>query len=67
MCSIDPNSTCITLAKLQNPIKTSYDEVNGDLRAIDKAHKAYGRALKEVTKMLSPIMDYTKNAIELPR
>jgi len=48
MLPIDPSSSCITLAKLQNPIKNGFDKVNNDLRKIDKAHKAYGKALREV-------------------
>lgn len=43
--ALDPVNTSITLAKLQNPIKSGFDRVNDDLREINKGHKEYARAL----------------------
>ena len=44
----DPNSASITLAKLQNPLKTGFDKVNDDLKKIHKGHSNYGKALDKV-------------------
>jgi hypothetical protein len=44
----DPNATPITLAKLQNPLKSGFDKVNDDLKKIHKGHSNYGKALDKV-------------------
>jgi hypothetical protein len=46
--SLDPNSASITLAKLQNPLKSGFDKVNDDLKKIHKGHSNYGKALDKV-------------------
>jgi len=45
---IDPNSGPVTLAKLQNPLKSSWDKVTDDLKKIHKGHRDYGKALDRV-------------------
>jgi hypothetical protein len=46
----DPNSASITLAKLQNPLKSGFDKVNDDLKKIHKGHSNYGKALDKVCR-----------------
>ncbi|KAM3088597.1 hypothetical protein ACMFMG_000233 [Clarireedia jacksonii] len=41
----NPNDASITLAKLQNPLKSGFDKVNDDLKNIHKAQSSYGKAL----------------------
>ncbi|RDW87650.1 hypothetical protein BP5796_03344 [Coleophoma crateriformis] len=42
---IDPKSTPITLAKLQNPIKQSCDKVHDDVKRVHSGQSKYGKAL----------------------
>jgi hypothetical protein len=44
----DPSSRSVALAKLQNPLKSSFDKVNDDLKKIHKGHRDYGKALDRV-------------------
>lgn len=44
----DPDSASITLAKLQNPVKQSFDAINDDLKEIYKGLGNYGKALDKV-------------------
>lgn len=46
----DPNSRQITLAKLQNPIKTSFDGIFSGLKDTHGLHNKYTRALDKVFK-----------------
>jgi E3 ubiquitin-protein transferase RMND5 len=46
----DPNSVQITLAKLQNPVKTSFDAVFSGLKEVHGSHNKYSRALDRVFK-----------------
>ena len=46
-CS-DPTSTSITLAKIQNPMKSGFDKVNDDLKKVHKGQSSYGKALDRV-------------------
>ncbi len=45
---MDPHTASLTMAKLQNPIKTAFDKVNDDLKAASSAHKKVGKALDKV-------------------
>lgn len=45
---LDPGIEAITLAKLQAPIKQSFDKVNEDLIEITKGLNAYSKALEKV-------------------
>lgn len=44
----DPNSAAITLAKLQNPIKQSFEKAVEDLKKVHTATNKYGKSLNEV-------------------
>ena len=44
----DPSSASITLAKLQNPVKQSFDVVNGDLKDIYNGLGRYQKVLDKV-------------------
>ncbi|WEW58304.1 hypothetical protein PRK78_003772 [Emydomyces testavorans] len=46
----DPSSASITLAKLQNPIKASFDATNESLKETYTALNKYGRALDKLFK-----------------
>ncbi|KAL2441825.1 LisH domain-containing protein C29A3.03c [Exophiala dermatitidis] len=46
----DPNSRQITLAKLQNPVKTSFDGIFSGLKDTHGLHNKYTRALDKVFK-----------------
>lgn len=46
----DPNSRQITLAKLQNPVKTSFDGIFSGLKDTHGMHNKYTRALDKVFK-----------------
>jgi len=51
-CS-DPASTSIILAKLQNPVKQSFDQLNNDLKEVYKGLGNYSKALDKVVSCLS--------------
>ncbi len=44
MC-LDPKTASVALAKLQNPVKQSFDSVNTDLKEVYKALGNYSKAL----------------------
>ena len=44
----DPSTTSVTLAKLQNPVKQSFDSINNDLKEVYKGLGNYGKALEKV-------------------
>jgi hypothetical protein len=44
----DPTSAQVTLAKLQNPIKTSFDGLNTSLKETNAGHSKYARALNKM-------------------
>lgn len=46
--SSEPGSASVTLAKLQNPVKQSFDNVNNDLKEIYKGLGNYSKALDKV-------------------
>ncbi|KAI9658449.1 MAG: hypothetical protein M1829_006804 [Trizodia sp. TS-e1964] len=55
----DPNSAAITMAKLQNPFKQSFDKVNDSLKVINKGLNRYEKALDKMFKpMPFPSSDY---------
>ena len=43
----------LTLAKLQNPVKQSFDAVNSDLKEVHKVLGDYSKALDKVTRLLA--------------
>lgn len=46
----DPSTAAVTLAKLQNPVKTSFDGMLAELKDVHSSHTKYGRALEKVFK-----------------
>ena len=44
----DPTSAQVTLAKLQNPVKTSFDGLNTSLKETNAGHSKYARALNKL-------------------
>ncbi|KAF2091224.1 putative regulator of gluconeogenesis Rmd5 [Saccharata proteae CBS 121410] len=46
----EPNSAQVTLAKLQTPMKQSFDKVSDDLKEVYKANNSYGKALDKKFK-----------------
>ncbi|RMZ76794.1 hypothetical protein DV737_g4635, partial [Chaetothyriales sp. CBS 132003] len=46
----DPDSRTITLAKLQNPAKASFDAISASLKEVHGSHNKYARALDRVFK-----------------
>ena len=44
----DSTSTSVTLAKLQNPVKQSFEVVNDDLKELYKGHGRYQKVLNTV-------------------
>lgn len=46
----DPSTAAVTLAKLQNPVKTSFDGMLAGLKDVHSSHTKYGRALDKVFK-----------------
>ena len=53
----DPTSAPVTLAKLQQPIKTSFEAVNTDMKEVYKGHARYQKALDNVSppSLLPPV------------
>lgn len=43
----DPSSASITLAKLQNPLKTGFDKVNENLNKVHRGQSKYSKALEK--------------------
>lgn len=50
--SEDPSKASITLAKLQNPVKASFDSMNEGLKETHSGLNKYGKALDKVRKMM---------------
>ena len=46
----EPTSSQITLAKLQNPVKSSFDSINSSLKEIYGGHNKYARVLDKLFK-----------------
>ena len=44
----DQNSASVTLAKLQNPVKQSFEVINSDLKDVYKGLGNYSKALDKV-------------------
>ena len=44
----DPHSAPVTLAKLQTPVKASFETVNSDLKEVYKGLGNYSKALDKV-------------------
>ena len=49
----DPTSGPVTLAKLQNPIKQSFEAVTSDLKDVHKGQSRYQKALDTVSSLRS--------------
>lgn len=49
---VDPNSAGLTLAKLQNPARESFEAVNHDLKEIYKKLNNYDKALSKASQLL---------------
>lgn len=49
----DHSIASLTLAKLQNPVKQSFDAVNSDLKEIHKVLGDYSKALDKVIELLA--------------
>ena len=49
----DPHSAPVTLAKLQTPVKASFEAVNSDLKEVYKALGNYSKALDKVHDSLA--------------
>ena len=47
-CVTDPNTASVTLAKLQNPVKQSFEAINSDLKDVYKGLGNYGKAIDKV-------------------
>ncbi|EEP81761.1 conserved hypothetical protein [Uncinocarpus reesii 1704] len=52
----DPSSASITLAKLQNPVKSSFETTNDSLKETYTALNKYGRALDKVRSEIAIVM-----------
>lgn len=48
LACLDPGAASITLAKLQNPVKQSFDQINNDLKEVYKGLGNYSKALDKV-------------------
>lgn len=46
--TVDPSSAAATLARLQDPVKQSFDKINDDLKEV---HSAHGKYVKELDKV----------------
>lgn len=63
--TLDTDAASVTLAKLQNPIKHSFDSINIDLKDVYKALGTYSKVLDKVsypmsnTRIVSP---YCRNS-----
>lgn len=49
----DPDTASVTLAKLKNPVKQSFDKVNDDMKEVHSAMNKYGKALEKKFKNVS--------------
>ena len=52
MTRLGPDTSSITLAKLQNPVKQSFDGVNNDLKEVYKGLNNYSKAMDKVQALL---------------
>ncbi len=44
------------MTKLQNPIRESFDAVNDDLKAVNRAQREFGKALDKVPSLSTPFL-----------
>lgn len=51
----DPHGAGVALAKLQTPVKQSFDRVNSDLKEVYNCLGDYSKALSKVIRILYPI------------
>ena len=56
--SVDPGQTVVTMAKLQNPVKSSFDSVNDNLKEV---HSGLNKYTKALDKVLGPRPLYPKS------
>lgn len=54
---LDENSASVTLAKLQNPVKQSFEAINSDLKDVYKGLGNYSKALDKVEDGLRLLPD----------
>ena len=54
-CCSDPDSAGLTLAKLQNPARESFEAINSDLKEVYKKLNNYDKALSKVCHSLADI------------
>lgn len=47
-CITDPTQASITMAKLQNPVKSSFDSINDNLKESHSSLNKYSKALDKV-------------------
>lgn len=52
---IDPNQAAVTLAKLQNPVKASFDSINDTLK---ETHSCLNKYTKSLDKVPSFVHDF---------
>lgn len=50
---LGPEATSLTLAKLQNPVKNSLEDVHKDLEDVRKHQAKYSKLLDKVSSVLS--------------
>lgn len=51
----DPHGAGVALAKLQTPVKQSFDKINNDLKEVYNCLGDYSKALGKVMRILYPI------------
>lgn len=47
---LDPSQASITMAKLQNPVKSSFDSINESLKESHSSLNKYSKALDKVSR-----------------
>lgn len=52
--SIDPNQAAITLAKLQNPVKASFESINDSVKETHSGLNKYTKSLDKVITQVLP-------------
>lgn len=50
---LDPSQASITMAKLQNPVKSSFDSINESLKESHSSLNKYSKALDKVSRQPS--------------
>ena len=65
----DPHTASLTITKLQNPVKESFEALNNNLREISKRQKNFGKALEKVTPISralpKPVCPRSRHALEM--